>query len=75
MLLNSNGLKLHLNYPPLLEKILKIPYLKWPLKLYLNYLPWLEKILNGTYLKWPKIAFKLFTMVGETVEFYLSQMD
>ena len=73
MLLISNGLKLHLNYPPWLEKILNFTYSNG-LKLHLNYPPCLEKILKISYLKWPKIAFKLSTMVGESCEFYLSQM-
>ena len=42
--------KIHLNHPPLLEKILKYTHLKC-LKIHLNCPPWLEKILKFTDLK------------------------
>ena len=65
-----NWLKMHLNYPPWLEKILEFTHLKW-LKMHLNYPPWLEKILEFTHFNWLKNALKFSTMVGENFEIHM----
>ena len=66
-------LKIHLNCPPWLEKILKYTSLKC-LKTHLNCPPWLENNLKDISLKCLKIHLKLSTTVGKKVERYFSQM-
>ena len=52
--LSNQWLKMHLNCPPWLEKILKFTGLAW-LKMRSNCPPWLEKILKFTGLEWLKM--------------------